>query len=429
MQKAIYNQNDRSAFYVIGGATNLLDYAGLLKFKIVNNTYFPLTTETELGYRYFSQFNNVFTFIGKYNKIIGTLNDDATVDEIDLMLKKTMASFYDIQVLKEKENVLLTDQTMEIDLKNYFYALDYSKFEYLVRSSSNSYIVNPVISGSKLILNRTSVEGFTNLSVIAKVPGKEVFVQTDFQVINPTDLYEDFELNNLRESDLTWVSSGDAEWYISDEESYMKSKSLRSGQLLPAQKSSVGIQLDLKEPGTLIFAYKTSTRPYFDRFKFYYDGVDMSADESPNYWSGENDWRIMSFSVRAGIRTFQWAYEKGPYPPFNRDIVWVDMIVLPDKLNIIDTQSPGNLKKEVFYAFPNPFNPVTEITFELLQSEKAELMVFDLKGRLVADVYRGELEKGVHSFNFDGSSLSSGLYFSVLKYGDKVLTNKLILAK
>jgi hypothetical protein len=136
----------------------------------------------------------------------------------------------------------------------------------------------------------------------------------------------------------------------------------------------------------------------------------------------------MSFSIRAGIRNIKWEYIKGPYEPYNDDLVWLDMIVIPDKFNK-NTSDVNNGSKVSMNAFPNPFNPVTQISFELLNNEKAELMVFDIKGRLVAELYDGELTKGAHSFSFDGSGLSSGLYFSVLRYGDNVLTNKLILSK
>lgn len=417
-----------NGFYVVGGSVNLNTYEDLLEFRKANNISYPLATKDELGFRFPENFSYNFTFIGKYNKIIGALGSDAQIEDIDKMLKRTMASFYGIYLTKEKENILLSENTHEIDLKDYFYCEDYSKVEFLVKDSSYPYIVEPVISGTKLFLNKTSAAGFSKLSIIAKVPDKEVYALTSFEIINPSSLYEDFEIEKLEDSNIPWINTGISEWFVTSDNSFFNSKSIRSGRIAPNQTSGIALQLDLASPGTLVFAYKTSTRPYYDRLHFTLDGLDISDSESPNFWSGVNDWRIMSFSIRAGLRDFSWEYIKGPYEPYNDDIVWLDMIVIPDKFNK-NTSDVNSGSKVTLSSFPNPFNPVTEISFEMLTNEKAELMVFDIKGRLVAELFNGELTKGAHSFSFDGSGLSSGLYFSVLKYGDKILTDKLILAK
>lgn len=428
VNKIIYSQEDTNDFYTVGGSYNLNSYEDLLEFKKVNNISFPLATKDELGYLYLNGFDNILTFIGKNNRIVGTLSDEATTEEIDTMLKLAMASFYDIYLTKESEKILLTDTTVEIDLKNYFYCEDYTKVEFVVKSSTNPYIVDPLISGTKLILNKKSVLGFSKLDIIAKVPGKEIYAQSKFEIINPSALYEDFEIEKLADSKVPWINTGDASWFITEEESFFNSKSIRSGRISPNQTSGINLQLDLYEPGTLIFAYKTSTRPYFDRLHFTFDSLDISDTESPNLWSGVNDWRILYFSVRAGKRSFSWEYIKGPYDPYNLDIVWLDVVVVPDKINVKSANS-GIEKNISLSSFPNPFNPVTEISFELIKNENIELTVFDVKGRQVADIHKGMLDKGTHSFSFDGSRLSSGIYYSVLKYGDKILTNKLILAK
>lgn len=403
-------------------------YQDLLEFKVVNFVNFPLATKDELGYRYPADFSNVFTFIGKNNRIIGTLGAETSIEEIDTMLKRTMASFYGIYLTKEKENILLTENTLELDLKEYFFSENYADIDFIVKNSSNPYVVQPDIQDTKLILNRTSVVGYSDMEIIARVPGKEIYAKLDIKIINPSSLYEDFEKESLTESQISWEMTGSLPWTVTSDQSYFNAKSVRSGRISPNQISGISLKLDLAQPGTLIFAYKTSTRPYFDRLHFFIDDLDYSDTESTEFWSGVNDWRIMSFSIRAGLRSIRWEYIKGPYDPFNEDIVWLDMVVLPDKLNrtVSDITAGKTIKLS---SFPNPFNPVTEISFELLQNEKAELMVFDLKGRLVEEVYSGELEKGTHSFSFDGSRLSSGIYYSVLKYGDNVLTNKLILAK
>ena len=61
--------------------------------------------------------------------------------------------------------------------------------------------------------------------------------------------------------------------------------------------------------------------------------------------------------------------------------------------------------------YPNPFNPVTTISFTLPEPDQVSITVFDMLGREVA-VLRDNTSKsaGTHTIEFDGSSLSSGVY-------------------
>ncbi len=79
--------------------------------------------------------------------------------------------------------------------------------------------------------------------------------------------------------------------------------------------------------------------------------------------------------------------------------------------------------------YPNPFNPSTVISLQLPVSGQAKLVVFDLLGREVATLTNGYLAAGEHSFRFDGSKLSSGVYFCRLTAGSFVATTKMVLQK
>jgi hypothetical protein len=61
--------------------------------------------------------------------------------------------------------------------------------------------------------------------------------------------------------------------------------------------------------------------------------------------------------------------------------------------------------------YPNPFNPVTRINFQLPVEGHTSLIIYDLLGREVARLIDGFIEKGYHSIEWDASSCSSGLYF------------------
>ena len=91
--------------------------------------------------------------------------------------------------------------------------------------------------------------------------------------------------------------------------------------------------------------------------------------------------------------------------------------------------STGVIGFELLPNYPNPFNPNTVIPFNLEKSGMVRLEVFDLLGRKVATLVDQELQQGRHSYSFDGTSLSSGVYVYRLKQNDQIITRSMTLIK
>lgn len=79
--------------------------------------------------------------------------------------------------------------------------------------------------------------------------------------------------------------------------------------------------------------------------------------------------------------------------------------------------------------YPNPFNPTTKIKFDIVKPGFAKLTVFDISGKEVATLANENLSVGSYETEFDGSKLSSGIYFYTLTSGDFTQTKKLMLLK
>lgn len=79
--------------------------------------------------------------------------------------------------------------------------------------------------------------------------------------------------------------------------------------------------------------------------------------------------------------------------------------------------------------YPNPFNPVTQISVEMYESSEVEIAVFDVVGKRIVTLFEGTLSQGIYNFQFDGSNFPSGLYFCEVKtpLGNQV--QKMLLAK
>jgi flagellar hook assembly protein FlgD len=83
---------------------------------------------------------------------------------------------------------------------------------------------------------------------------------------------------------------------------------------------------------------------------------------------------------------------------------------------------------------PNPFNPATVIRFALPQAGPVELAVYDLAGRRVRRLIRGEREAGPHAVRWDGRDehgqrAPSGMYVYRLEAAGESLTRKMLLVK
>ena len=68
-------------------------------------------------------------------------------------------------------------------------------------------------------------------------------------------------------------------------------------------------------------------------------------------------------------------------------------------------------KFNVSQNYPNPFNPKTKINFKLPVDSKVNIKIFDMLGREIATLVNGFKEAGYYTMEFNGSYLSSGMYF------------------
>jgi len=79
--------------------------------------------------------------------------------------------------------------------------------------------------------------------------------------------------------------------------------------------------------------------------------------------------------------------------------------------------------------YPNPFNPKTVVSGQWSVTSVVRLAVYDILGREVAVIADGRYPAGKYSFTFDGSNLSSGMYFYRLTAGSCTAVRKMTLIK
>lgn len=79
--------------------------------------------------------------------------------------------------------------------------------------------------------------------------------------------------------------------------------------------------------------------------------------------------------------------------------------------------------------FPNPFNPVTKISYGIMKASGVKITVFDLLGRVISEPVNEYQIPGNYVINFDASKFSSGIYYYKIDAGDFHEIRKMSLIK
>ena len=97
------------------------------------------------------------------------------------------------------------------------------------------------------------------------------------------------------------------------------------------------------------------------------------------------------------------------------------------KANTLSEESPDNI--ELLSAYPNPFNPTTQVSFTLKEPQKVNVSIYDVAGREVAVLVNDQKAAGTHVFTFDAGDLSSGVYIIQLRTPNSIQSQKITLLK
>lgn len=88
----------------------------------------------------------------------------------------------------------------------------------------------------------------------------------------------------------------------------------------------------------------------------------------------------------------------------------------------------------LYNAYPNPFNPVTKIKYQVPDQISNDnvlvtLVIYDVLGNEITELVHEEKSAGVYEIDFDVNDLPSGVYFYRFKAGDFIQTKKMVLLR
>jgi hypothetical protein len=98
---------------------------------------------------------------------------------------------------------------------------------------------------------------------------------------------------------------------------------------------------------------------------------------------------------------------------------------------VVGIEDPSDLPKvyTLYPAYPNPFNPITHIAFDIPSVGRVTLTIYDILGRNVSTLVNRQMTPGRYEVTWDAGNLPSGLYFYRFEAGEFTDLKKMILMK
>ena len=207
----------------------------------------------------------------------------------------------------------------------------------------------------------------------------------------------------------------------------------------------------LRQEGSKVYAYRENDSLDFVLFNFgasINDTISRSDDSfnprcivlrnkgydlqyKQNVWIFENVSGVVTlqrWTVADSLGVVQWAGELTPrYTLTGARIEGINRFGI-----ILHVRKDGFLQTDNFVLsqnYPNPFNPRTSIDLLVRSSSIMSLVIVNVLGQEVVTLFRGYLPSGQHSFAWDASSMTSGIYFCRLEAGSYHDIKKIVFIK
>jgi len=98
-----------------------------------------------------------------------------------------------------------------------------------------------------------------------------------------------------------------------------------------------------------------------------------------------------------------------------------------NNLEINAIELPQSIQIKSIY--PNPFNPIAIIQFEISEPTAVQFGIYNIKGAEIDRIYAGYKQPGFYTTVWNGENYPSGMYFIILENESKSLMKKMVLLK
>ena len=104
------------------------------------------------------------------------------------------------------------------------------------------------------------------------------------------------------------------------------------------------------------------------------------------------------------------------------------ILIINDQTSVATQESTPKFYT-LYQNYPNPFNPNTNIKIDLPKATFLSILIYDIDGRIVSNIFKGRLESGHHYFKWNAIDIPSGMYFIKVQSSVFTKTIKCLLLK
>jgi len=308
---------------------------------------------------------------------------------------------------------------------------------------------------------------FSRLPLVLSLIQNEAVIQRESLLVTTCG----YTLEDSCDSTSFWTGKrivGVNGWHISSQSAHSPPSSWkcggRNGEVYPNMMNTAleSPPLCLGENSTLTFWHRISAEagssyPYWAEdagvVEISTDGGDSWTIISPTYnypcrassgntifldpyqrcYSGESGWEFQEFDLSSYQGPVIIRFHFASNEQYGFDGWYLDDIEIYTE-RYTDTDNPDFLVNRLIKAYPNPFNPVTNIQFETARRSHVSLRIYDVRGRLIRTLLDRTVDRGSHEYswhgkNSRGQALSSGVYLCSLRIGSYHATQRLVLLR
>jgi alpha-tubulin suppressor-like RCC1 family protein len=170
----------------------------------------------------------------------------------------------------------------------------------------------------------------------------------------------------LDATNLTWTSSGAAQWFGQTNTTHDGVAAAQSGSIGNSQQTT--LQTLVAGPGQGSFWWKVSSETFFDVLDFRVNGVVQTNI------SGAVDWQQVNFTLTGSSNTLQWVYTKDPSTSVGQDAGWVDQFTYLPNPPVITYQPPSliaSVSNTIYFSCT--VTGASPVTFQWVQNTNSLL--------------------------------------------------------
>ncbi len=166
-----------------------------------------------------------------------------------------------------------------------------------------------------------------------------------------------------------------------------------------------------------------------------FDAERNVVGESGEGFPLTNEYQQFEFSFTTNENTdrgwlaFRW--KTADNSAFLPGIIYIDHVRLSTDRALVPVKnvSADNLIAQLKEVYPNPFNDVTTINYNLVEAANVQVVIYNSYGQQVAELLNGKVPAGEHQLTWDAQHLPNGIYTVGLKTGDTLSAKRVILLK